>query len=145
MPKLPKNIGWSMGTELRESQYVLSAKNSAPVQRGMIFHVSLGILPALLSIWLKPYFHVSICAQLALLSLCMKLCCKGTRSSSLAPSASQVLHHQRWRKSTSWRCAVNATTDQAIESLKGCLGSASSKTPVSLCAAQAEMHVQCLR
>ncbi|CAL5222238.1 g4572 [Coccomyxa viridis] len=43
VPKLPKNIGWSMGTELRESQYVLSAKNSAPVQRGMIFHVSLGV------------------------------------------------------------------------------------------------------
>ena len=42
VPKLPKNIGWSMGTELRESQYMLSAKNGAPVQRGMIFHVSLG-------------------------------------------------------------------------------------------------------
>ena len=42
--KLPKNIGWSMGTELRESHYVLSAKNSAPVQRGMIFHVTLGTL-----------------------------------------------------------------------------------------------------
>lgn len=51
MPKLPKNIGWSMGTELRESQYVLSAKNSVPVQRGMIFHVSLGAQPAPLS-WL---------------------------------------------------------------------------------------------
>ncbi len=47
VPKLPKNIGWSMGTELRESQYVLSAKNSAPVQRGMIFHVSLGAHPAI--------------------------------------------------------------------------------------------------
>jgi len=42
--KLPKNIGWSMGTELRESHYVLSAKNSASVQRGMIFHVTLGTL-----------------------------------------------------------------------------------------------------
>ena len=46
VPKLPKNMGWSMGTELRESQYMLSAKNSAPVQRGMIFHVSLGAQPA---------------------------------------------------------------------------------------------------
>ena len=46
VPKLPKNIGWSMGTELRESQYMLSAKNSAPVQRGMVFHVSLGPHPA---------------------------------------------------------------------------------------------------
>ena len=40
--KLPKNIGWSMGTELRESHYLLSPKNAAPVQRGMIFHISLG-------------------------------------------------------------------------------------------------------
>lgn len=42
VPKLPKNIGWSMGTELRESHYLLSPKNAAPVQRGMIFHISLG-------------------------------------------------------------------------------------------------------
>ena len=42
VPKLPKNIGWSMGTELRESHFLLSPKNSAPVQRGMIFHISLG-------------------------------------------------------------------------------------------------------
>ena len=42
VPKLPKNIGWSMGTELRESHYLLSPKNAASVQRGMIFHISLG-------------------------------------------------------------------------------------------------------
>ena len=57
MPKLPKNIGWSMGTELRESQYVLSSKNSAPVQRGMIFHVSLGAQRALL-FWLSLFSAV---------------------------------------------------------------------------------------
>ena len=42
MSKLPKNVGWSLGTELRESHYVLSAKNSAKIQKDMIFHVCLG-------------------------------------------------------------------------------------------------------
>ncbi|CAK0786832.1 hypothetical protein CVIRNUC_010046 [Coccomyxa viridis] len=40
--KLPKNVGWSLGTELRESHYVLSAKNSTKIQKDMIFHVCLG-------------------------------------------------------------------------------------------------------
>lgn len=43
--KLTKNIGWSMGTELRESHYQLTAKNSAPVKPGMIFNVSIGAAP----------------------------------------------------------------------------------------------------
>ena len=42
MGKLPKNVGWSLGTELRESHYVLSAKNSTKIQKDMIFHVCLG-------------------------------------------------------------------------------------------------------
>lgn len=42
MGKLPKSVGWSLGTELRESHYVLSAKNSTKVQKDMIFHVCLG-------------------------------------------------------------------------------------------------------
>ncbi len=93
VPKLPKNIGWSMGTELRESQYVLSAKNSAPVQRGMIFHVSLGTQPALLPSWLKPE------------SRALK--------SVFATSALDVLYKwQRWRHSTSCRCAFNTSTIQ---------------------------------
>ena len=46
-PSCPRTLGGAWGTELRESQYVLSAKNSAPVQRGMIFHVSLGAHPAI--------------------------------------------------------------------------------------------------
>ncbi|CAL8465250.1 g4785 [Coccomyxa elongata] len=41
--KLPKNIGWSMGTELRESHYQLSAKCAATVKPGMIFNVSIGV------------------------------------------------------------------------------------------------------
>ena len=50
VPKLPKNIGWSMGTELRESHYLLSPKNAAPVQRGMVFHISLGAARCTLSL-----------------------------------------------------------------------------------------------
>ncbi|KAK9903552.1 hypothetical protein WJX75_008667 [Coccomyxa subellipsoidea] len=41
--KLPKNIGWSMGTEIRESHYQLTAKNTATVKPGMIFNVSIGV------------------------------------------------------------------------------------------------------
>ena len=43
MGKLPKNVGWSLGTELRESHYVLSAKNGNKIQKDMIFHVCLGV------------------------------------------------------------------------------------------------------
>ena len=42
MSKLPKSVGWSLGTELRESHYVLSAKNGTKIQKDMIFHVCLG-------------------------------------------------------------------------------------------------------
>lgn len=44
--KLPKNIGWSMGTEIRESHYQLTAKNTATVKPGMIFNVSIGGAPS---------------------------------------------------------------------------------------------------
>jgi nucleosome binding factor SPN SPT16 subunit len=40
--KLTKSIGFSVGTELRESHYQLTAKNAAVVQPGMVFNVSLG-------------------------------------------------------------------------------------------------------
>ena len=40
--RLPRSLGWSMGTEIRESHYQLTAKCSAPIQPGMIFNVSLG-------------------------------------------------------------------------------------------------------
>jgi hypothetical protein len=40
--KLPRSLGWSMGTEIRESHFQLTAKCAAPVQPGMIFNVSLG-------------------------------------------------------------------------------------------------------
>ena len=48
MGKLPKNVGWSLGTELRESHYVLSAKNSTKIQKDMIFHVCLGGPPQII-------------------------------------------------------------------------------------------------
>ena len=40
--KLPRSLGWSMGTEIRESHYQLTAKCAALVQPGMVFNVSLG-------------------------------------------------------------------------------------------------------
>ena len=40
--KLPKSIGWSMGTELRESHYQLNAKNGALIKPNMIFNLTLG-------------------------------------------------------------------------------------------------------
>lgn len=43
--KLPKSLGWSMGTEIRESHYQITAKNEAVIQPGMIFNLSLGAPP----------------------------------------------------------------------------------------------------
>ncbi len=40
--KLFKNIGWSLGTELREMHYGLTAKNATLIKPGMIFNLSIG-------------------------------------------------------------------------------------------------------
>lgn len=42
--KLPKNLGWSVGTEMRESLYQITAKNTATVKPNMLFNVSIGAL-----------------------------------------------------------------------------------------------------
>ncbi|KZT44099.1 FACT complex subunit SPT16 [Sistotremastrum suecicum HHB10207 ss-3] len=39
---LPKSIGFGMGLEFRDSNYVLNAKNERPLKSGMIFNLSLG-------------------------------------------------------------------------------------------------------
>lgn len=42
LDKLPKNVGFGMGLEFRESTCLLNAKNSLPVKEGMVFNVSVG-------------------------------------------------------------------------------------------------------
>ncbi len=54
MAKLPKNIGWSIGTEMRESHYQITAKNAALVKPGMLFNVSIGALSRQLLSGHKP-------------------------------------------------------------------------------------------
>ncbi|KAG8901329.1 FACT complex subunit spt16 [Tulasnella sp. 403] len=38
---IPKNIGWGMGLEFRDSSYVLSSKNSRVLKTGMVFNLML--------------------------------------------------------------------------------------------------------
>ncbi|KAG9016211.1 FACT complex subunit spt16 [Tulasnella sp. JGI-2019a] len=40
---LPKNIGWGMGLEFRDSSYVLSGKNSRALKAGMVFNLVLSL------------------------------------------------------------------------------------------------------
>jgi nucleosome binding factor SPN SPT16 subunit len=40
--KLPKNLGFGMGLEFRESCNILSSSNTTPVQAGMILNVTVG-------------------------------------------------------------------------------------------------------
>lgn len=41
--KLPKNLGFGMGLEFRESCNILSSSNTTPVQAGMILNVTVGV------------------------------------------------------------------------------------------------------
>ena len=61
LEKLPKNVGFGLGLEFRESSCLLNAKNSTLVKEGMVFNVSVGKIP--LSLFAQLFCHILASVQ----------------------------------------------------------------------------------